>query len=73
MIKITETWHTVHFENESKGVTVNLELNVNHSTKSYSIYSYNQEMVSFAGDTIQETKLKVQLLQSVVKWLESNL
>ncbi len=70
-IEIKETWITVYFEaSDRKGNSAQVELNYNHSTKSFTLCTSPQEHVSFKNDDLDIAELRVKALSAAIKYLK---
>lgn len=73
-VKIRKEWLTVYFTATQLGTKPQtVELNLNYDTKEYKIMTAHQESVSFAQETIHESKLKLKALSECIKFIEKEL
>jgi len=73
-VKIRKEWLTVYFTATQLGTKPQtVELNLNYDTKEYKIMTTHEESVSFAQETIQESKLKMKALAECIKFIEKEL
>jgi hypothetical protein len=74
MVKTIKTWETVYFEASKRGVEdVRVELSFNRQTKEYTLCTKHEESVSFNGDTIEQSKLKLEAVSAALKYIEKQL
>ena len=74
MVKVLKKWETVYFTSKKNGLDPQtLELTINHENKSYTICNGTEESLSFSGDTIAMTGLKIDALKAIVIYLKKNL
>lgn len=74
MVEIEKTWITIFFSAKRKGYnTQTVELNFNHATKEYTICTKNEEMVSFNGDSIMVSIMKLEALKSCINYINKEL
>ncbi len=73
-VKIRKEWITVYFTATQLGTKPQtVELNLNYDTKEYKIMNGREESVSFADDTVHESKLKLKALAECIKFIEKEL
>lgn len=74
MVEIEKTWITIFFSAKRKGYnTQTVELTFNHKTRLYSICTGNEEAVSFEGDSIAISMLKLQALKACINYINKEL
>lgn len=74
MVEIEKTWQTIHFTAKRKGYNPqSVELTFNHKTRMYSICTGNEEGVSFEGDSIVISMLKLQALKACINYINKEL
>jgi hypothetical protein len=72
MVKIKKTWATAYFTASKKGLNpVTIEVTINYDKKEYNICTSNEESVSFANDSIPISELKLEALQSAIKYIKA--
>ena len=73
-VKIKRTWLEAHFTATQLGTkTQTIELSMNYDTKEYSIMTGHEESVSFKGDNIHESKLKMKALAECLAFIQKEL
>lgn len=74
MVEIEKTWQTIHFTAKRKGYNPqSVELTYNHKTRRYSICTGNEEAVSFDGDSIVISILKLKALTACINYINKEL
>ena len=72
MVRIIKEWETVYFQAVKKGyVSVTIELTYNHKTKKYSLCSGQEESVSFEGDCIVTSRMRIEAITSAIKYVDN--
>lgn len=73
-VKIKKTWLEVYFTATQLGTTPQtIELSLNYDTKEYTMCNGHEESVSFKGDNIHESKLKMKALDECLKFIQKEL
>jgi hypothetical protein len=74
MVSIKKTWLTAYFTASKKGLNpVTVELSFNYETKKYKLCTSHEESVSFDNDSVQISELKLEALQSAIKFIKAEL
>ena len=73
MVKIIKTWQTALFVARKGGISVTVELNMNHKDKTYELCTGSEEAVSFKNDSVLQGELKVKALQEAMKFVKQEL
>jgi len=69
MVKIKKT---AYFTASKKGLNpVTIEVTLTYDKKEYNICTSNEESVSFANDSVPISELKLEALQSAIKYIKS--
>ena len=62
------------FESSKKGLkSQTIELEINHENKTYKLCNGHEESVSFKGDTIEISELKIDAIKSAIKYAKASL
>lgn len=70
MLAIIKTWETILFKASEEGENpVTIELSLNHETKAYNLNTDHEESVSFVGDDISRSKLKLEALAAAITYI----
>lgn len=71
MVKIIKQWESVEFQVTKRGyLPETIYLTLCHKTKTYTICTEGEESVSFEGDCIAESKMKIEGLKAAIKYVE---
>lgn len=72
MVKIKKTWATSYFTASKKGLNpVTIEVNLNYDTRKYTFNTKGEENVSFGNDSVPISELKLEALQSALKYIKA--
>jgi hypothetical protein len=74
MVKAHKEWEHIYFTASKKGLDpIRVELAFNHISKQYTLCTKHQEGVFFNGDTIEQSKLKLEAIKAAIKHIETQL
>lgn len=71
-VSVQRSWETIHFSAKSGKESASVELTMNRKTGIFKMNTAHEDAVSFAGDTIESAKLKIQCLNEAIKYMEAN-
>jgi hypothetical protein len=73
-VTVNRKWETVYFTARAKHcVPERIELTIDHENKTYKLCNGHEESVTFDGDSIAASKLKIQAIQKAILYAEKAL